>query len=51
MFWNATPATRQQMLDLFAGTGAKLVVAPVGSTSTPGWTPVPGTNVVIHDLN
>ena len=51
MFWNATPAARQQMLSLFAGTGAKVVVAPVGRTSTPGWMAVPGTNVVIHDLN
>ena len=51
MFWEATPAKQQQMLNLFAGTGAKLVISQAGDTLAPGWTPVPGTNVVIHDLN
>ncbi len=50
MFWNATPEARQQMLDLFAHAGAKLVVAPVGPSVLPGWTPVPGTAIVVHDL-
>jgi hypothetical protein len=50
MFWNATPAAREHMFDVFANAGAKLVVVPAPASSMPGWMPVPGTDVVVRDL-
>jgi hypothetical protein len=53
MFWDATPAAQQHMLDLFAQAGAKEVIARItrpGELATPGWTAVPGTDTAVHPL-
>ncbi len=54
LFWDASPAAQQKMLDAFAQSGAKVVIARVTAPRdymTPGWTAIPGTDDMIHPLS
>ena len=51
LFWHSSPETQKQTLAAFSAAGAQLVIAPIeAGTDLSGWTPVPGSDVVIRDL-
>ena len=54
LFWDATPATRQKIMEAFKQSGAKVVIARITAPkqlATPGWTAIPGTDNMIHTLD
>jgi hypothetical protein len=52
LYWNASPADQEKMRNIFASTGAKLLISRLAPSQTlpPGWIEVPGANAVVYDL-
>jgi hypothetical protein len=51
-FWNASERVQQQVLDIFAHTGAKVVVTmcPAEAVKLAGWEQIAGTSYCVHNL-